>query len=89
MDDLREKLCSAIGDSTRVDDALAVFKEWLEKEGLAVVPKTPTDKMHYAGATERRVQDWMNETKQVVLNTSDIWTAMVKAAPSLTKDSDT
>ncbi len=29
MDELRQKLCSAIGDSTRVDDALAVFKEWL------------------------------------------------------------
>ncbi len=38
MDELREKLCSAIGDSTRVDDVLAVFKEWLvSDEGVNLI----------------------------------------------------
>lgn len=74
------------GDTARmcldVDDALATFREWLEENGLVVVPREATREMRLAGFDARYEQgeepaDW---------NSGTVYAAMIAAAPNHLED---
>jgi hypothetical protein len=67
-----------VSDAYKIaDDALATVREWLEKNGLAVVPRDPSDAMAEAGWSVRGTQFEPTPDAQ------EIYRAMIAAAPDV------
>ncbi len=82
MKTLRETIAEAIyrhpnrdvADAYKIaDDALATFREWMEKNGLAVVPREATIDMLERGTES----DHIRHTWEAL----DVWRWMITAAP--------
>ena len=86
MKTLRETIAESIyrhpnrdvSDAYKIaDDALATVREWLEKNGLAVVPRDPSDAMAEAGWSVRGTQFEPTPDAQ------EIYRAMIAASPDV------
>ena len=84
---LRETIAEAIyrhpnrdvADAYKIaDDALATFREWMEKNGLAVVPREATiDMVGYANV-EAAVR---GDIRMIPGHYKNVWSGMIAAAP--------
>lgn len=62
----------------RVDDALSALRQWMEDEGLAIVPRETTYEMMLHGQHEMESAEDPNSDGGYA---SDIYRAMIAAAP--------
>ena len=88
MKTLRETIAEAIyrhpnrdvADAYKIaDDALATFREWLEKNGLVVVPIHSTLQMDEAGSKEAQ----MAHAEGISVDAEVMWDFMIAAAPDV------
>jgi hypothetical protein len=64
-------------DLVRVDDAIDALRQWMEDEGLVVVPRDPSDAMAEAGWSVRGTQFEPTPDAQ------EIYRAMIAASPDV------